>query len=210
MDCIKNPPYSCRAHLPILSTFPGTIIQDSMSASKKEHQNFFVSLFKQALPSILVVFLCSILYYYYLPQEPETDWLLTLVMSLAFIKAGVIAYFVFHRLGNILGEGHYLIHILVLFGLVIGLNIFTFTSDFFGLYLLDPGHFDIKNFEPHSRFHIYYQSFYGSVVAYSTIGFGDMVPASVYAKLILMLEVFMYFYVILFGTANINKIEIKD
>lgn len=181
-----------------------------MSDANQRHRKFFSKLFKQALPSILCVLACSLLYYILLPQGPGQPWLLPMVLSLALVKVGVICFFIFNKLGEILGEGHFLSHILVLFGLVIALNVFTFACDYFGLYLLDPNHFDIKNFEPHSRFHIYFQCLYGSVVMYSTIGFGDMVPASVYAKSILILEVFMYFFVILFGTAHINKIEIEN
>ncbi|TDQ30918.1 potassium channel family protein [Zeaxanthinibacter enoshimensis] len=181
-----------------------------MSDKKREHLRFFKKLFSRALPSITAVFLCSILYYWFLPQQPAHEWLLLLLMGIALFKIAIIVHFVYNRLGDVLGESHYMLHILGLFGLVIALNVFTFTADYFGLYLLDPAHFDIKNFEPNSRFHIYFQSFYFSLISYSTVGLGDMTPATFYGKILVMLEIGLYFFVILFGTAHINKINIKD
>jgi len=47
-------------------------------------------------------------------------------------------------------------------------------------------------------------------ITFSSVGYGDTVPVSVAAKLIVMLQVAVRFFVLVFGIANINQIKVNQ
>ncbi|MDX1721110.1 MAG: ion channel, partial [Salegentibacter mishustinae] len=57
---------------------------------------------------------------------------------------------------------------------------------------------------------LFFEFFYYSLISFSTVGYGDFVPLSLSAKFLVILETILYFFVLVFGTANINRINIKD
>lgn len=57
---------------------------------------------------------------------------------------------------------------------------------------------------------IFFEYLYMSTITFSSVGYGDIVPMTVLAKLIVMLEVALRFFVLVFGIANINQIRINQ
>lgn len=51
---------------------------------------------------------------------------------------------------------------------------------------------------------------YMSTITFSSVGYGDIVPMTIVAKLIVMLEVALRFFVLVFGIANINQIRVNQ
>ena len=50
---------------------------------------------------------------------------------------------------------------------------------------------------------------YFSITTFATVGYGDIIPVSSIAKILVTLEIFLSFLIIVFALANINKIHIK-
>ena len=48
-----------------------------------------------------------------------------------------------------------------------------------------------------------------STVTFSSVGFGDITPISSLAKFVVMLEIGLRFFVLVFGIANINQIRVN-
>jgi len=69
----------------------------------------------------------------------------------------------------------------------------------------------IFNIESFSGTHIsFVDAYYFSVVTQTTVGFGDIVPASHTAKIVTSIQAFIgYFSIILFTTAFVSRIVIK-
>jgi hypothetical protein len=184
--------------------------QNNDSENSENSQNFYGRVLSKTGPTLGMIVVSTIIYLFLFPIGVNYDWLPIAVVLIGVLKSFFIVKVVYKQLSKMLGESHYLKHVLFLFGLVISMIVFSYASDYFALYMLEPAHFKVNNFVSLSKLHTYYQTFYFSFISYSTIGFGDMVPASVYAKFLVMLETALYFFVIVFGTANINRLEIKD
>ncbi|WP_338359187.1 potassium channel family protein, partial [Yeosuana marina] len=54
----------------------------------------------------------------------------------------------------------------------------------------------------------FFEFLYFSIITFSSVGFGDVVPISVSGKIIVILEVLLSFFVLIFGIANINRIHV--
>jgi hypothetical protein len=48
-----------------------------------------------------------------------------------------------------------------------------------------------------------------SSITFSSVGFGDITPVSALAKLAVMMEIGLRFFVLVFGIANINQIRVN-
>ncbi len=52
-----------------------------------------------------------------------------------------------------------------------------------------------------------FEYFYLSVVTFASIGYGDLVPVTVPARLLVILEIGQSFVMVVFGLSNINNIN---
>ena len=50
---------------------------------------------------------------------------------------------------------------------------------------------------------------YFSLITFSSVGYGDIVPISLPAKILVALEVALRFFVLVFGIANVNRIRVN-
>ena len=60
-----------------------------------------------------------------------------------------------------------------------------------------------------SAFSIYLDMFYFSTITFTTLGYGDIVPTNPIAKMIVIVEVFLFVIVISLAVVNISKKEIR-
>ncbi|MDR6301745.1 potassium channel family protein [Mesonia maritima] len=176
-----------------------------------EYKNtFYIQLLSKALPTIAIIAGLAILSLWVTPRFRDALWLSWSILLFAVIKTYFIVRLSFDQLMKIIGQSHLLSHILILFGLLITLIIFSFALDFTSLQFFDTKNFKVSSEEGMSGFKIFYEHLYFSTITFSSIGYGDIVPTSVLSKALVMLEVGLRFFVLVFGIANINQIRINE
>jgi voltage-gated potassium channel Kch len=133
-----------------------------------------------------------------------------IILVLAVIKAILISSNILKQLSKMIRFCHSLERLLWVFGLLIGISILSFATDYTCLYLFD--HATFKGVPADSDSYIYnlYQFLYFSVTTFSTVGYGDIVPVSDIARFVVMLEIFLSFLIIVFALANIKKIHLNE
>lgn len=128
-----------------------------------------------------------------------------IVILLATTKTLLIAFSTLKHLTKVAETHDSFEELLLTFGLLIGLTIFSFASGFACLYEYDPTSFSGVH-EAATNYPLrLFQFFYFSIVTFSTVGYGDIVPESTIAQYLIILEVFLSFLIIVFAFANIKK-----
>tara|TARA_R110000744_G_scaffold188812_3_gene308051 strand:+ start:1103 stop:1657 length:555 start_codon:yes stop_codon:yes gene_type:complete len=183
-----------------------------MSDSKDlEHTDaFYTQLFSKAWKTIAVIIVVGIIDLWLLPIFREMGIARFLILLFALIKIYFLVRFSFDQLVKIIGNSHLLSHILVLFALLIGLIIFSFAIDFWALHNLGSISFKTDLNEGSSAIEIIFEYLYFSTITFSSVGYGDIVPMNAYSKTLVMLEVALRFFVLVFGIANINRIHVNN
>ena len=170
---------------------------------------FYRQLFLKALPTIVLVSALG-LFEVVLPQiMSKTVWI-QIVVVMALLKSFFIVRLSFNQLSKIIGQSHLLSHVLVLFGLLITLIVLSFATGFFAIYLIDNESFMIGNIGYDSTFALFFEFLYFSLITFSSVGYGDVVPLSLEGKFLAMLEIVLRFFVLVFGIANINRIHVGE
>ncbi len=170
---------------------------------------FYGQLFNSSKYVMLIVVTASGIQMYFLP-ELLMFYGKGLLLILTLIKLGSLVALAFNQLIKIIGQSHLLSHIFTLFGLLIGLIIFSFGIDYSALYMIDITTFKTNLEGNAATINIFFEYLYMSTITFSSVGYGDIVPMTVLAKLIVMLEVALRFFVLVFGIANINQIRINQ
>lgn len=152
---------------------------------------------------VLYVILMSVIDHHSLPFP-------TIILFLAVAKTIIIASNTLKQLSKLIKVCHSIEQILWVFGLLISISIFSFASDYTCLYQFEPLSFE--GVTAHSGNYIYnlYHFIYFSVITFSTVGYGDIAPVSEVARFVVMLEIFLSFFIIVFALANIKKIHINE
>jgi len=174
----------------------------------KQIDSFYKQLFRKAGLTIAIVLVLAFISIGLISNIQYT-WNIWIVFILTVVKTFFIVHLSFSQLVKIIGQSHLLSHILVLFTLLIGLIIFSFASDFATLHLIDSDNFTNSNDINSSIWVVFFDYFYLSTITFSSVGYGDIVPVSIAAKAIVILEVALRFFVLVFGIANINQIKIN-
>jgi hypothetical protein len=128
----------------------------------------------------------------------------------ALVKTIVITVTTLKQLSKLIKICHSLERLLWVFGLLVLIIIFSFATDYTCLFQFNQVAFD--GMPSYSNTYIYnlYHFFYFSVITFSTVGFGDITPVSDIAKFVVMLEIFLSFFIIVFALANIKKIHLNE
>ena len=170
--------------------------------------SFYKQLFKKLLLTTTLVVVISFIYVLSPLLVVAHPFLSYAIVVLASIKTFFIVRLTFIQLSKIIGESHKLSHVLTLFGVLVLLIVLSFSFDYQALYITDGGSFKTSLTGNCSFFRQFFEFLYFSLITSSSVGFGDIVPISVSGKIMVMMEVFLSFFVLVFGIANINRIHV--
>ena len=176
-----------------------------------KRKSFYRLLFgKTALP-VFVVLGVGLLYIILMSViDHRTFPFPVFILFLAIIKTTLIASNTLKQLSKLIKICHSLERLLLVFGLLIGISILSFATDYTCLYQFE--HSTFEGVPANSDTYIYnlYHFIYFSVITFSTVGYGDIAPVSEVARFVVMLEIFLSFFIIVFALANIKKIHINE
>ncbi|TYB71871.1 two pore domain potassium channel family protein [Bizionia saleffrena] len=175
-----------------------------------ENKGFYKQLFKKVLLTASMVIVLSLSYTLWVSVDLDGVFLSLLIVGLALVKTVFIVRLTFIQLSEIIGESHLLTHILTLFSVLIILIILSFSADYHALYILSSDNFKSTILRNGSFSLQFFEFLYFSLITFSSVGFGDVVPLTVAGKLLVMMEVFLSFLVLVFGIANINRIHVNN
>lgn len=169
---------------------------------------FYRQLFYGSKYVLLVLLIASVVELYAMPSL-DASYVTIIILVLTLIKIGFIIALSFNQLMKIIAQSHLLSHVLVLFGYLIVLVIFSFAIDFTALQFLDATHFKVNNSIGNNGLSVFFDLSYFSLITFSSVGFGDIVPTTVPSKILVTLEVLLRFFVLVFGIANVNRIRVN-
>lgn len=133
-----------------------------------------------------------------------------LILVFAFIKAALIASNTLKQIGNLIKVCHEVNQLLWIFGVLIGVSIISFATDFTCLYEFDHKSFSGLVATPENYISHLFHFLYFSVITFSTVGYGDIQPISEIARLVVILEISLSFFIVVFGLANIKNIHLNE
>lgn len=133
-----------------------------------------------------------------------------IIATAALGKTILITSTTLKKLSKLLKICHSLTRLLWVFGSILIISIFSFATDYTCLFLFNNMAFEGVSVHSNSYIYSLYHFFYFSVVTFSNVGYGDIVPASDAAKFVVMLEIFLSFFLIVFALANIKKIHLNE
>ncbi|MBS1554112.1 MAG: two pore domain potassium channel family protein [Cyclobacteriaceae bacterium] len=172
-------------------------------------KKFDAALIKRVSPTLILVAVSSIFYIYVMRFiDHRAYWISPVIVSLAFLKSAYFTTFTFRQMNISIKESHSFGQLLGIFGLLVFVIVFSFGADYTCLSV--GNHASFKGLE--GNIHLSYldqlfQYFYFSTVTFASIGYGDIVPVSVSAKLVVIIEIAQSFITVVFGLSNINNIH---
>ncbi|HBC05751.1 MAG TPA: metal transporter [Aequorivita sp.] len=176
---------------------------------KSERIGFYKQLFKKVLLTASIVIALSLSYILWVGVDSASQFLPFIIVGLALVKTIFIVRLTFIQLSKIIGESHQLTHVLTLFAVLIILIVLSFSADYQALYILNSENFKSTTSLNRSFIPQFFEFLYFSLITFSSVGFGDIVPLNIAGKLLVMMEVFLSFLVLVFGIANINRIHVN-
>ena len=165
---------------------------------------FYGQLFKKVLLTATAVIAISLSYIFWAQADDNGLWRPILIKTIFIVRLTFI------QLAKIIGESHQLAHVLTLFAVLIVLIVFSFTTDYHALYILNSENFKESTSLNGSFFLQFFEFIYFSLITFSSVGYGDIVPISIAGKTLVMMEIFLSFLVLVFGIANINRIHVDN
>jgi hypothetical protein len=133
-----------------------------------------------------------------------------LILVFAFIKTALIAFNTLKQIGKLIKICHEVNQLLWIFGVLIGISISSFATDFTCLYEFDHNSFSGFVGEHENYIYHLFHFLYFSVITFSTVGYGDIQPISEIARLVVVLEISLSFFIVVFGLANIKNIHLNE
>ena len=167
---------------------------------------FYRQLFSKAMPLIFIVLFIAVLDIWFVDRVISWVWG---VLFLTLFKMYFILRLTFIQLSKIIAQSHLLAHVLALFGLLIGLIVLSFATDYTAMFLIDAQSFKTNLTNGSSGGIVFFEFLYFSFISFSSVGFGDIVPTTYAAKSLVVLEVILSFIVLFFGIANVNNMHVQ-
>lgn len=176
----------------------------------RKEKVFYKLLFGKTFLPILIILAIGILYVVLMSVIDHRSLPVPyIILVLAIVKTIIIFSTTLKQLSNLMKICHSMERLLGVFGLLIGISIFSFATDYTCLYQFEPSTFGGIDFS-NSYFYNLYHFIYFSVITFSSTGYGDIIPVSGVARFVVMLEIFLSFFIIVFALANIKKIHINE
>lgn len=155
-----------------------------------------------------VIIYCTLSFMVYINKSLEASSFLKSI-GVIFILIFQIFYFITFSIENIgyrkFDDSKFLNFLFRYLGIVI-LIIFSFTTSFWMLYKIDINSFNNYDFGS-NVFEELFNFFYFSCVTFSTIGYGEILPTSIFSKLLVIIESFTSLFTIVFIISNFSTIR---
>ncbi len=178
-----------------------------MVNNSKSFYSFMWHLWEQMRHTVVLLALIALVYIYLMQfLDHDLPWIPYLVISLALIKTIYFTFFTFKQVNKSIKQCHSFGRLLWVFGLLVFLIIFSFAADFTCLSAAYPGSFKGTQMAVTYTDKLF-EYFYFSVVTFASIGYGDLVPVTMPARLLVILEIGQSFMMVVFGLSNINNIH---
>lgn len=132
------------------------------------------------------------------------------ILVFALLKTTLIALATFKNLSKLVKNCYSFERLFLVFGLIISVTIISFAIDYSCLFEYNELAFSGILKGPSSYLEKLPNFIYFSVTTFATVGFGDIVPVSGIARVLVLLEIFLSFLIIVFALTNINKIHINE
>ena len=177
--------------------------------SKTPSTYFLMQLLKPISPALVLVAAVAAVYVYLMQfVDHDLSQVPYLIVLFAFIKTVYFTFFTFRQVNKSIGQYHSYGQLLGIFGMLVLLIIFSFAADFTCLFTANTSSFEgIKTPGYLSYPKHLLEFFYLSVVTFASVGYGEIVPATVPARLLVMMEIGQSFVMVIFGLSNINNIH---
>ncbi|HCR52943.1 MAG TPA: ion transporter [Cytophagales bacterium] len=176
---------------------------------KVQSSHFLLGLAKGVSSAYLLVGAIVVVYLYLMQfVNHELSWIPYLVVFFTITKVFFFTFFTFKKLNKSIEECHSFAQLLWIFGSLVFLIIFSFAADYACLSFTNPNSFkeysmagDVGAFEK------LFEYFYFSMVTFASVGYGDIVPTTVFSKVLVIIEIAQSFVLIVFGLSNVNNIH---
>ncbi|MGY3053125.1 ABC-type multidrug transport system fused ATPase/permease subunit [Pedobacter sp. UYEF25] len=169
---------------------------------------FSRNLWKQISHTVVLLILVALLYVYLMQFiDHNASWIPYLVILLALLKSAYFTFFTFKQVNQSIKQCHSFGQLLWVFGLLWLLIVFSFAADFTCLAGANPNSFRGNGLAGQGYAEKLFDYFYFSVVTFGSVGYGDVVPLTIAAKFLVILEIGQSFVTIVFGLSNVNNIR---
>lgn len=143
---------------------------------------------------------------YFMPRAKYSWFLVYFVLGFAILKVVYIVIYTYNRIARAVCICHTFYELFISLGMVIFVIVLSFAFDYTCLSDCLPMAF--KGIDQHSKiYHMLFEFIYFSVVTFATIGYGDISPLAYSAKFLVILEITMSFFMVVFIFSNIEHIK---
>lgn len=177
--------------------------------TKVQSSHFLLELAKRVSSAYLLVGVIVVVYLYMMQfVDHALSWVPYLVVFFAATKTLYFTFFTFKKLNKSVEECHSFTQLLWIFGTLVFLIIFSFAADYACLSFANASSFKEYSLATNSsQFEKLFEYFYFSIVTFASVGYGDIVPITVFSKVLVIIEIGQSFVLIVFGLSNINNIH---
>lgn len=157
---------------------------------------FVINLTKEFIYLIALLILFFVIIHFWVNQYNSVLWAGVLVIF-SLTKIYLLVSHTIKKLDKLIENNHSFDHMLLLLGAIITIIIISFALDYLCISEIYPNAFSGVNAEQ-SLYLRFINFLYFSIVTYTTVGYGDIIPITMVAKLITVLEMMSAFIVIVF------------
>lgn len=149
-----------------------------------------------AIKYLAIIVLGGIIVYFD-ELEIVDPWLNTnFILALSIGKTAAFVVQSLRKIAEVVNKNVAYFRFLIFMMVNVVIIVVSFGIDFFCLYRVDPSHFEGMP-EGVSSLRVLFESIYVSMLGFNNLGFYDVVPVSVAAKFLVMIEILIYYFSII-------------